>query len=170
MKKIYLIIFISLLFSGYKVAAQDYTVPKHYTFKSNQDYTTYEPEVVKAIDWLERTPWNGQIKKRDAVKAFVLTWIDGSPDVTITINSELVHLAKNNPLLLGSYQFGYTKYAIQHKTDFSDTKAKSAGVKALLTKYQAEPDHKQDDEVEKVIAIDKQGKLDNWITTDFNTH
>jgi hypothetical protein len=170
MKKIYLFIYISLLFFSLKAAAQEYTVPKHYAFKSNQDYITYEPEVVKAIDWLEKTPWAEQVKKRDEAKAFVLRWIDGSPEVSITLNSEVAQLAKNNPQLLGSYMYGYAKYAILHKSDFSDTKAKAAGVKGLLDKYTTQTNHKQNDEVEKVIAINKDNKLDNWIITYFNSH
>lgn len=170
MIKIYLAVFISLLIVGYKAAAQGYDVPKHYLFKSNEDYLKYEPEVLKAIDFLEVTPWSEQARKRAEAKSFVLNWIDGSPDVTITFNSELVKLAKNNPELLGSYMYAYTKYAILHKTDFEDKKAKLAGVKGLLAKYNSEPGHKPSPEVDKVVAIDKDGRLENWIATDFNAH
>ena len=126
---------ISLAFLGFKAAAQEYDVPKHYAFKSNEDYKLYEPQIVKTIDWLEKTPWTEQVRKRDEAKAFVLKWIDGSPEVTISLNAELVHLAKNNPELLGSYMYGYAKYCIQHKADFDDTKAKMAGVKAICVAF-----------------------------------
>jgi hypothetical protein len=170
MIKIYLAVFISLFIVGHKAAAQGYEVPKHYSFKSNDDYLKYEPEILKAIDFLEVTPWNEQGRKRAEAKTFVLSWIDGSPDVTITFNSELVKMAKNNPELLGSYMYAYTKYAILHKTDFEDKKAKLAGVKGLLAKYNSEPSHKPNAEVDKVEGIDKDGKLDGWIATDFNAH
>jgi len=170
MRKTYFLVFMSLLIFGLKVSAQDYEVPKHYAFKSNEEYIKYEPEIIKAIDWLELTPWNQQVRKRGEAKAFVLNWIEGSPDVTITFNSEIVRMAKNNPELLGSYMYGYTKYAILHKTDFEDKKAKIAGLKGLLAKYNNEPEHKPNAEVDKVNQIDKDGKLDSWITTDFNSH
>jgi len=170
MKKIYILVFIILVIVGVKASAQEYEVPKHYIFKTNADYLTAEPEILKTINWLEKTPWHQETRKRDEAKAFVLKWIDGSPDVTINLNSEVVHLAKDNPELLGSYMFGYTKYALLHKTDFDDTKAKKSGVKAIIDKYAAESSHRQNSEVDKVTAIDKEGKLDNWITTDFNVH
>jgi len=167
MKKICLIVVVTFLCIS-AAFAQTYEVPKDYILKAKEDYPKYESDVLKAIDFLEQTPWSEQPEKRDEAKAFVLKWIEGSPTVSIEINSEIVKFSKNNVELLGSYMYGYTKYALLNKVNFDVFQAKVAGVRAVITKYTNEPGHKKNSEVEKVIKLDKDGKLEDWIKTDFN--
>ena len=63
--------------------------------------------------------------------------------------------------------YGYTKYAILNKSQFDLIKAKIEGIKALLSKYKFETAHKKNSEVEKLIKLDAEGKLENWVATDF---
>lgn len=145
--------------------AQSYTPPQNYTLVKKEDYAPYEPEVLKAIDFLEKTSWTEEAFY--PAKTFVLKWIEGSPNVSIEINSVLAKLSKDNPELFGSYMYGYTKYTLLHKTDFNQSEAKKAGILAVLAKYQNEPTHKKTSDVEKLIKIESQGKLDDWIAKDF---
>ncbi len=167
MKPILFLISILFCCQTTKVHGQDYQVPKNYVLKQKDDYPKYEQDVLKTIDWLEQTSWNDQIQKREEAKTFIIKWIEGSPDISIEVNSEIIKLSKNNPELLGSYMYGYTKYAILNKSQFDLIKAKIEGIKALLSKYKFETAHKKNSEVEKLIKLDAEGKLENWVATDF---
>ena len=168
MKPILFLISILISCQTTKVLAQNYQVPQNYVLKQKDDYPKYEQDVLKTIDWLEQTPWNTEIEKRGEAKEFLIKWIEGSPDISIEINSEIVKLSKNNPDLIGSYMYGYTKYALLNKSQFDVNQAKIAGVKAVLSKYKFETDHKKNSEVEKLLKLDAEGKLGNWVMTDFS--
>ena len=166
MKKILIIITVIMAF-GLAVSAQTYQVPTNYVLKEKGDYAKYEQEVISTIDWLEDTPWAVENQKRDDAKAFFMKWLEGSPTVNIEINKAVGNLCTKNPELFSSFMGGYTKYALQNKTAFDKNKANEAGVKAIIHKYISESDHKKNSNVEKLIKIDKDGKLADWITTDF---
>ncbi|RYD88875.1 MAG: hypothetical protein EOP54_26550 [Sphingobacteriales bacterium] len=51
MKKITWCILLFLLI-GLHAGAQSYEVPKDYHFKTQDDYSRYEPDVVKTADWV----------------------------------------------------------------------------------------------------------------------
>ncbi len=62
---------------------------------------------------------------------------------------------------------GYTKYALQHKSDFNKDQANVAGLKAMIDKYTNDTARKKDSAMEKLIKMDKDGKLEDWTKTDF---
>src|ERR1700693_2154940 len=107
MKKVFFLTITCFLAVATNTFAQTYEVPKDYVLKAKEDYAKYEQDVINTIDWLEQTPWNEQPEKRDEAKAFYLKWIEGSPTVSVEINSEIAKLSKNNPELFGSYMYGY---------------------------------------------------------------
>jgi uncharacterized protein YxeA len=166
MKKILIIITVIIAF-GFTASAQTYQVPTNYVLKEKGDYGKYEQDVISTIDWLQDTPWAAETQKRDDAKAFFMKWLEGSPNVNIEINKAVGNLCTKNPELFGSFMGGYTKYALQNKTAFNKDKANEAGIKAIISKYISETDHKKNSDVEKLIKVDKEGKLASWITTDF---
>lgn len=166
MKKLLILITV-ITTLGLDSSAQTYQVPTNYVLKEKGDYAKYEQEVISTIDWLQDTPWAVESQKRDDAKAFFMKWLEGSPTVNIEINKAVGNLCTKNPELFGSFMGGYTKYALQNKATFDKNKANKAGVKAILTKYISESDHKKSGDVEKLIKIDKDGKLADWIATDF---
>jgi hypothetical protein len=168
MKKFQLTILLALLITGFKATAQNSPVPAGYSLKEKDDYAKYAPDVIKTIDWLQETPWADVPDKKKEANAFVVAWITGSPTVNLNINSDdIMKLCTKNGELLMSFIGGYVKYYLQNK-DGSESLANLAGVKAILTKYQSQPDHIQDDNVDHLIQMQKDGKLDDWVKTSFN--
>jgi hypothetical protein len=96
-----------------------------------------------------------------------MAWITGSPDVTITVGKPLLKLVDKNKELLFTFMGGYAKYAIQHKDNKDQNLANAAAVRLLMQKYQMEPSHLRDKNIEKLIQLDKDGKLDAWVSTDY---
>jgi len=168
MKKTFFITITFLLAINSLVFAQTYEAPKNYSLKAKEDYAPYEQDVIRAIDWLEQTRWADQTEKRDEVRAFVMKWIIGSPSVSVEINAEVLKLSKKDAELMGSYMYGFAKYALLHKTDYDATQAKLAGLRGVIAKYTMETGHKKNSEIEKLIKLEQDGKLEAWVSTDFN--
>lgn len=166
MKKIHLfsILFIAVIS---KATAQSYEVPKDYVLKTKEDYSKYENDIINTVDWLQQTPWGEQYEKRKEANAFLIAWITGSPNVSISVAAPLMKLVDKNKDLLIAFMAGYTKYALQHKDAPNNNLANAAGLRELITKYQMEKSHVKDKNVEKLIQLDKDGKLDTWAATDY---
>ncbi|MEO3403738.1 hypothetical protein AAFN85_07530 [Mucilaginibacter sp. CAU 1740] len=166
MKKIFTLV-IAIIAFAFTAKAQTFHVPENYVLKEKGDYAKYEEDVIKGVDWLQDTPWALEEQKRMETNAFLMKWIQGSPSVSIEVNSAVAKMTEKNPQLLMTFMGGYTKYALQNKTAFDKNKANLAGVKATVDKYALETDHKNNSLLNKLAKIDKEGKLADWITSDF---
>jgi hypothetical protein len=167
MKKIYSLLVICLFALSSKVNAQTFPVPENYTLKVKEDYAKYEQDIVNTVDWLQQAPWGEQDDKIKQANTFLIAWITGSPNVTIEVGSPLMKLVDKNKDLLVTFMGGYTKYCLQHKDDKNKANANAAALRALINKYQMEKNHVKDKAVEKLIQLDKDGKLDAWAATEY---
>ncbi len=167
MKKMLFIFLLCFLMVGFSASAQTFPVPEHIAFNSKGDYAKYNNDIVKTIDWLQKTSWAEQLDKRKKAKFFLIAWQTGNPHVSILIRSPLLNLAYNNRELLISFMGGYDKYSIQHKSDFNKDQANIAGLRAMIDKYTNDPARKKDSAMEKLVKMDKDGKLEEWAKTDF---
>ena len=83
----------TLLFS-LAFQAQDFKVPKKIKLDKAEDYAEYEDEVLRAIEWLKNTPLTEQKAKRKKVNAFLLRWMTGTPDISITVDLRISLMQK----------------------------------------------------------------------------
>lgn len=167
MKKIIRTVLLLTLLTGLKASAQNYEVPKDYHFKKHEDYIKYEADVIKTADWLMRTPWDTEPVKTEAATQFILQWAQGTPDVVVELKQAIMNLSDTNPQLGFIYMSQFCKYAILHKVGFDKTQANIAALKAVIEKYNIEPTHKRDSDMETLIKTDKDGKLEEWIVNEF---
>ncbi|MFD0763964.1 hypothetical protein ACFQZI_03825 [Mucilaginibacter lutimaris] len=167
MKKFFIMCILSFAFyaNGW---AQTYEVPKDYHFNKPEDYTKYEPDVIKTADWLMHTAWGTEPVKTEKATQFILKWSEGTPDVVIELKQAIMDLSDTNPQLGFIYMSQFSKYAIQHKGDFDKTQANLVALKALMDKYTTEPSHKRDNDVERLIQLTKENRLENWINSEFS--
>jgi hypothetical protein len=167
MKKLFVIIIFAFAFCSTSTA-QSFEVPKDYRFKNKGDYSKYEPDIIKLADWMQQTPWTAQKAKSDAAGQFLLAWIQGTPDVVIELTQSIMNLSDVNPQLGFTFIAQFSKYALQHKGAFDKKHANMEALRAVIAKYNAEPTHKRDDDVEILISMDKEGKLEEWVNNDFH--
>jgi hypothetical protein len=147
--------------------AQKFDVPMNYVLQTDADFAMYEPQVITTADWLQQTGWKDKRDKRRVARLFILAWVQGAHNVSVTINKAVNDLSDQNPELLFTYTSQYAKFALQHKTDFDKNTANLVALRAMIAKYNIEESHKKDDDVEKLIEINKEGNLAGWIATDF---
>jgi hypothetical protein len=167
MKKIFFLVITCFLAVTSLAIAQTYEVPKGYVLKTKEDYPKYEQDIINTVDWLQQTPWGEQDDKRKEANTFLIAWITGSPNISISIGTPLMKLVDKNKDLLVTFMGGYTKYALQHKDKQNNDLANAAGLRELIEKYQIEKTHVKDKNVEKLIQLDKDGKLDAWAATEY---
>ena len=168
MKKIVRSVVLLTLLTGVKASAQNYEAPKDYHFNKHEDFARYEGDVIKTSDWLMRTPWGTDKVKTEAADQFILDWAQGTPDVVVELKQAIMDLSDTNPQLGFIYMAQFCKYAIEHKKDFNKTQANVIALRAVIAKYNTEPTHKRDSEVESIMRIDKDGKLAYWVDNEFN--
>ena len=162
MKRISIILF--LLGSSLYGISQESLIPQNYSLEKAEDYSKYEKEVVKCIEWLEATPLNEQEKLRDDVNTFVGKWINGSPTITVELNANTSVYFKKNVELLPYFLCGWTKHMLQHPEDNKDVvKGNLAGLRSVIRIYQKGIKVKKDKEIEKLIKLENDNKLENWI-------
>jgi Flp pilus assembly protein TadD len=127
------------------------------------DYERLEPQVIAAFDWLMTTPVNEKTEDRREISAFLMTWITGSPSVTIEISEGLVPYI-GEPECLMIFMGGYTKYALQNKSNMTKEDAALFGTERVIEFYQANTKALgKNKEIEKLITLQKEGRLKGYI-------
>ncbi len=146
------------------VMAQDFEVPKKYKLKKNEDFAKYEKDVIDCVNWLENTPINEEPEKRKDAYAFLMAWMTGSPSVTIELNESILGSIDNNKELVLIFMGGWTKYAIENPIDQKDQiKCTLAGLKSVIKVYKMGNGIKKDKNVEKIVKLDDNGELEEWV-------
>lgn len=117
-----------LSFFAISVQAQVFETPTDVTYEKAEDYVQYEDEVVDCFNWMMATPHGEQQKKRDEANRFLVTWILGSPSVSVEISEKIVTFMQSSPDMLVIFLGGWANYTLTN--DYSKDKKK--GIKAAL--------------------------------------
>jgi hypothetical protein len=163
MKRVFGILLLTIL--AIHVFSQEFEVPKNYVFSKKEDFTKYEADILKSIDWLTSTPIQTQPEKRKEVNTFVMAWLAGSPDVSVEIKTEIVNFIDPNPELLMIFMCGWTKYSIETKDYKNKIVGNQKGIDAVIHFYTRNKENlKKDKNVEKYIKMKDKGTLEEYIT------
>ncbi|MGB0523342.1 MAG: hypothetical protein ACPGJS_10310 [Flammeovirgaceae bacterium] len=167
MKKSVTLVFIfCLIFSSFIIHAQDFAVPHNYRFNKKSDYAKYERYIPKAVRWLEDTPPNKMQGKRKEVSAFLIKWLEGAPNVSLTLYPEVIQLAKINPDLLTLFMGSWTRFALANPEMAKDEKKGfTAGLTSLLDYYKKYKNQglTRDRAVDAILKKKRKGQLHTWI-------
>jgi len=169
-RPIFMVTFIAgSLLVAVPAVAQDFKPPQDYVLKKASDYEKYEDQVVRCIDYLHSTSPNegGEIKAQTI--EFLLAWIQGAPDVTITVDARGMPYLKKNPFLLIVFMTGWTKYAIEN--EYKGTfKGHLAGLQSVTKYYKKFKENglKKDKKLEKLLVLEEKGELKQWLHEQIN--
>ena len=162
MKRIsFVLLFLVSTFISLKLAAQDYTVPELPSTK--KEFVKSEPEFINAINWLEKTVIGPNMNNRLKVNLYVIAWITNSPTVTVQVRSSILSAFDKNAQLLAVFLGGYARYCLQNNYSTDELKCNTAGLKAVINCYNLGGDLKKDKTLLKLIDLDKEGKLEDWV-------
>ena len=167
MKKLTLILIFGSISFG--LFSQNFEVPKSYILEKAEDYTQYENDVVKCVDWLIANPINEQASKRKEANAFLLKWLMGSPDIYIEIRQEIVTFQNSSPELLSIFMGGWAKYSIENKDFDNKTLGSLAGIESVIEFYTKNKGLiSKDKNVEAYVKMKKKGTLKDYIEKNAN--
>lgn len=144
-------------------AQTTFEVTQKVELKTQEDYPKYEAAVIEAAKWLEETDLDKELTKRQQVNAFVLQWVSGSPTITVEINPQIAKIYGKNVQLLGIYLASYTKYYLENKGTADKFSAIKAGIISMMNVYKKGIDIKKSKEMEKLIKLTNNNKLDDYI-------
>ena len=157
---------LGLLLTGsasYSVSAQGaFDVPAQYSFSKPDDYAQVEPQVLNTISWLEETPANQDVSRRQQAQRFLLAWASGSPKVSIGLQPFVGELAGKNTALLMAYMGGWTRYELQHPGDKDALTLNTEGVKSMLKVYELGGIDKSPG-MENLRTVAARGELESWL-------
>lgn len=155
------LLFFALLTAG-RLFGQTFEVPASYAFNTKADYARYEPEVIRAVNWLEATPLNQEARKRKEVNVFLFKYLEGSPDVTVELHGFVLELNKKNPDMLMVFMAGWAKHKLENRSQTDKLTLNTVGVQSVLKVYQLGGAAK-DKNLEKLVKLAGTGELETWV-------
>jgi hypothetical protein len=160
------IILAILLLFGQKMwsqATSEFRVPGDYSFEEASDYEQYEEDILACIEWLEKSPLNKYPEIRKEASEFLITWIEGAPNVTIELHQEILKFAKANQPLLVIFMGGWTAYELNNPEEKNKILGCVAGLESAIRVYKKGIGVRSDKEIEKLIKLEERGQLEKWV-------
>lgn len=112
MKYLALILFLS---TANIVVSQNYFYLEDIKLKEKEDFTANEANAIKAIDYMLSSPINDQDHDRKACTRFIIRYAEGSPFVSVKLESYIGKVYKKNLDLLSMYIGLWVKSSIINK-------------------------------------------------------
>ena len=152
-----------LLVTSSPLFAQNFKVPEHYSFESQDGYHKYDKDIVKCVNWLEKTPPGEEDEKVKRAGRFLLEWLTGTPYIRFRENVRIDAFLAESPEYKIYYMGGWARYALESNTAKPDkVLCTYAALKTVLKVYKS-AHGKKDANIEELIKLDDQSKLKSWI-------
>ncbi len=94
---------------------QDFSKLANYEFKTADDYSPAEKQVLACANYLFENPANEEELNRLYAVQYIMKWMTGTPDYTFQIGNEAMSLTKGNTDLLGLYMAAMSKVVLENE-------------------------------------------------------
>lgn len=149
-------------------AQSAFAVPAQLSLGKPEDYGQYEPQVISTINWLEETPANQDMNRRQQAQRFLLQWASGSPRVSIGLQPYVGELAGKNSALLLAFMGGWTRFSLQHPDQKDALALNAEGVRSMLKVY-ALGGIAPISAMDNLRQIADKGELETWLKGKIST-
>lgn len=164
MKSILLTTLLALFATG--LNAQQFNVPTEVTLEEPADYAQYENDVINCYEWLKATAPGEEQMKKDEANKFMITWILGSPNVSVEINPNIVTFMETSPEMLSIFLGAWAHYSLTNDHTQDKVKCTEAALNAVIDYYETFKDEvKKDENIEAFIKMKEKDEKER--TTDF---
>lgn len=162
------LIFVLFIAAITSISAQTkFEVPQNVELKIKEDYARYETDMINAAKWLEETDLDKENVKRKEVSKFAMQWIMGCPTFNIDITEQLAKIYGKNTDLLLLYMASYSRYFLENKATATKSDGTKAGLLSIMAVYKKGILITKSKEMDKLIKITDDGKLDDYIKDKF---
>jgi hypothetical protein len=133
------------------------------TYTSEDDYADQRNKVLEVIDFLQDTPADETPALRRRAGQYLITWLEGTPAVTVTIESFISPFMDHGESLL-IFMGGYTEYALTHSGQVDRLEVNLAATEAVVDYYEKNKAtigrHRT---LDKLLRQREKGKLRKWV-------
>ncbi len=147
------------------VSAQEFNMPPDITKIKAEDCITYKKDILECINWLQTDPLTDTRykDKRMVSNSFLITWLSSCPDAGITTRPYVDQFSDVSSEFVALFMGGWAKYyyATNDKDEFA---CNMAGVKSVVDYYKSDKGIPKNAFMDKLVAIDKEGKLKKWLS------
>lgn len=132
--------------------------------EQKEDYKKAEKEILKAADYLFKSPYDKDDLERLYAIEFIMKWMSGTPDYKFELSEKYSKPFSGETDLIGLYMAAMAKYAVENKDKGADPdKINLAAVKIVLGySNKASNNLKQTGELKKMNAALKKGELEKY--------
>lgn len=151
---------VALFFTG-SVYGQ---APDKYNFDTPENCHKYDKDIVKYVNWLERTPPGADDDRVARSSRFLLEFMTNAPYVKFTPNMRIDVYLDEAPQYKLYYMAGWAKYALESHMAKPDKRLCAyAGLKTVLKVYKAANKVKKDPNIEELLDLEAKSRLKSWV-------
>lgn len=130
-QKIAVFILILASLKGESQVCKSPDIPTEYHWTTPEEYRASKDDVEKCLRWLCTTPYGLEVVKRSEINLFVMTWIAGSPDLTVSLDVKNFPFLQENQELLFSMVHGMAYYQLNHPNEKSQERIYLKGLETV---------------------------------------
>jgi len=161
MRLSYFAILFVFAFSGIK--AQEFEIPKNYEMQEAGDYEKYHEDIIACSDWLQSVGPNEEGMKRAAASKFLITWVTGTPSITMELHGETLEYVEKNPDLMTIFMGAWSAHFLR-TGDTSQVGGSLAGLNAVIDYYvKFKDDLNRDRSLKKLLKLREKGELREYV-------
>jgi hypothetical protein len=164
MKTLILLLFLELFCKlSFAQNLPDYSSIK---LDAKEDYnSTADDAALQAANYILSSPIDNKNNGRLKSIAYVIKWMQGTPEYNFTLDEQSTKFAKKNDDLLGLYMAAMVKYVLENKADSKDqNKIKLNSVKLIVAYSRASRNNvKINKELKNLIEADDKGQLAEYL-------
>lgn len=162
MKKLLIFLFISVMYSS--AFGQQYYVPYNFKMEKPEDYKNYELLIKETINWYLESSVGKDADQRSDASVFFMKWVEGTPDIRVFIDKNIVIFSESSPLLVVPFMMGWVRYSLNNDYSNDLYEVNKAGIETTLDFYNSNKGFQMTDKnIEKLEQLREKNKLANFI-------
>ncbi len=160
----HLIVLLGLCILSCSINAQTaFKIPENIKLDKGEDYPKYNKDIVACVKWLETHPMGENVEERKNNNAFLMIWITGSPDVSITIYSFMMDYSISDGDLMILFMGGWTRHVIE-TGDKTEVGGCVAGLETVAKFYKSGTSGlAANKKLDKLVELMEKGKMEGFV-------
>ncbi|MEM9987422.1 MAG: hypothetical protein AAF804_20200 [Bacteroidota bacterium] len=143
--------------------AQDFSGLNRISFESAEDYALQEDQVLSCCKYLLEHPIYQEDLKRLQATQFMLRWAEGTPDLSIALDTRITDLAAKNSDLLGVFIAAWIEAGLESEgQDLPEADLRKAAYQRLYRYIKAGNNVKQKGAIKKFVKMGDAGRQEEW--------
>ncbi|BDC98427.1 hypothetical protein PEPS_07080 [Persicobacter psychrovividus] len=143
-------------------------LPANYQFKTIEDYQVYRQDAYNAMQWMIEQPLSTSDKEWELASAFIMQYVQGSPDVSIMLKDIYLEgiLKDKDPLISKNLIIPYISAMAMTQLKFPKADAimvQNNGFQVMLRAYESIRKNHKNKFMEKIRRLNRKGDLYLWL-------